>query len=70
MGVESNEGRNHGGILGGQGRRSQTKPGSQVVIANLNGHALIPLDIYSPEFYMGCAFSLSKYQHLYGDSVG
>jgi hypothetical protein len=64
MEVGMNEGRRHGGILGGQGRRSQTKLGSLVVTTNLNGQALIPLDIYLVGFYMGCAVRLSKYQHL------
>jgi hypothetical protein len=55
MGVELNEGRNHGGILGGQGRRSQSKLGSLVITINLNGHVLIPPDIYSARVYVRCA---------------
>ena len=61
MSVELNEGRNHGGILGGQGKRSQSKLGSLGVTINLNGHVLIPLDIYSGRFYVSCA---SAYQNI------
>jgi hypothetical protein len=63
MGVELNGGRNHGGILGGQGRRSQSKQGFLIVTINLNGHVLIFLDIYSVRFYVRCVSAYQKYQN-------